>query len=314
MLNKLAFAEYYYTKIIDSLGMNYTRLDRSTFRLDNGKVLIMRYSSLQETSKPHYWFGLQKEKLDLYPAEHLYVVFICGSDQRAFVTPAIYLKELLRDVKTAADNSWKFNIYNDDYSYQLWVSGKPLVDTTRFLNNYKQLTAPTTPSPEPPQGKINNSIEESINLINNVHGNSVHEKTIDMIKQIGEWMRYKPVINYKLHPDIPSAIEVAWLLDDTLEIAIEVYQFDEYISEIRERLVLAKRFGARKCIIIINPEDKHKLLELKSIFRYENEVRHWLEIWSLEKIHNMYINGREFFKNFNVFHKPKYHEDIIEFL
>lgn len=51
--------------------------------------------------------------------------------------------------------------------------------------------------------------------------------------------------------------------------------------------MLAKRLGARKCIII-NPGYKQKLIELKSLFQYENEIKHWLELWSLEKIYIMY--------------------------
>jgi len=84
-----------------------------------------------------------------------------------------------------------------------------------------------------------------------------------------------------------------------LEIAIEVYQSDENILEIRERLVLAKRLGARKCIIIINLRYKQKLIELKSLFQYENEIKHWLELWSLEKIYIMYINVRKFINRFS---------------
>lgn len=309
MLSKLASAEYYYTKIIDFLKMNHTRLDRSTFRLDNDKVLIMRYSSLHETSKPHYWFGLQKEKFNSYPAEHLYVVFICGSHKNTFIIPATYLKELLQGVKTGTDNSWKFNIYYDDYSYQLWVSGKPLKDITRFLNKFEQLGDLTIRPPEQPE-----NFENSIMQLDDIPGNSVHEKAINMIKQIGDWMRYKAVTKYKLHPDISTAIEVAWLLEDALEIAVEVYQSDENILEIRERLVLAKRLGARKCIIIINPRYKQKLIELKSLFQYENEIKHWLELWSLEKIYIMYINVRKFINDFHDFRKAKYSQDIIEFL
>lgn len=300
-------------ELIESLGFKYIKLDKSTYRLNNRINLIFRYSKLLQSAVPHYWFGIQREKFESYPAENLFLLLICGSEQHVLVIPATYFKELLRNVNTATDDNWKFNIYNHDNTFQLWVTGKPLQNIHKFLNNYNQLKT-TVGDQEAINQETNklveagSTIEDKIKRLDGVHGNLIHDKVIDMIRQIGEWMKYDPVVNYKIRPDISYIIEIAWLLDDTLQIAIDV-QLNESMTETKERLILAKRFGARKCIIISNLSCKEKL---KDVFRYENEIKHWLEIWSLEKIYNMFVNGREFFMNFNLFDKHKYHEDIAE--
>ncbi|MDH7578955.1 MAG: hypothetical protein QHH75_14330 [Bacillota bacterium] len=127
-------------KLIESRGFQYIQLDKSTYRLNNKINLIFRYSKLQQKSAvPHYWFGIPRKKLESYPADNLFLVLICGSEKHVFIIPGNYFKKLLRNVNTATDDNWKFNIYNRDNTFQLWVTGKPLLDIHKFLNNYDLL-------------------------------------------------------------------------------------------------------------------------------------------------------------------------------
>jgi len=52
--------------------------------------------------------------------------------------------------------------------------------------------------------------------------------------------------------------DVAWLLNDAIHIAIEV-QIGGNPTEAKDRLIFAKRFGARKCIIISNSENVERI-------------------------------------------------------
>jgi len=45
---------------------------------------------------------------------------------------------------------------------------------------------------------------------------------------------------------------------------------------------------------------------------YEPEISHWVEIWGLARIYNMFVDGRNFFGNFEEFNKHQYRDDIIK--
>jgi len=307
-----------FQRILRAIGIDGKRIDRSSYELQNGRIVMFRYS------KPHergdlldYWFGLPKEKFEKYSPESFFVLFVCGSDNQVLVIPASYLSELLRDVSTAIDNHWKLHIFKRESIFEISVTGKPNEDVSRYLNKYELLMEgikgfiphkaeeiETIVSETP----ASMSIEDEIMNLDGVQGNTLHDKLVDMVRQIGEWMGYKSIRNYRVRPDAPYYIDVAWLLDDAIHIAIEV-QIGGNPTEAKDRLIIAKRFGARKCIIISNPESVERI---KSLFRYETEIKHWTEIWGLERIYNMFVDGRNFFENFNEFNKHQYRDDIVE--
>ncbi len=305
-------------RIIRLIGIESTRLDRSSYQLQNGKIIMFRYSRpYTRTDLLDYWFGLPKEKFETYPIEKFFILFICGSDDQVLVIPATYLSEILKDVSTAIDNHWKPHIFQRQNIFDFSVTGKPNKNVSDYLNKYSLLTEGITeafPHKEekevmiPPQVTVTPSVEDAIINLDGAEGNTLHDKLIDMLRQIGVWMEYKSISNYRIRPDAPYFIDVAWLLNDAIHIAIEV-QIGGNPTEAKDRLIFAKRFGARKCIIVSNPESVERL---KSIFRYETEIKHWVEIWGLERIYNMFVDGRNFFENFNEFNKHQYREDIID--
>jgi len=48
------------------------------------------------------------------------------------------------------------------------------------------------------------------------------------------------------------------------------------------------------------------------VFRYEGDAKHWLEIWGIESIYNMFVDGRSFFETFNQLNNHQYRDDVIE--
>ena len=126
-----------YSMIIELIDKTATRIDRTTYRLKNRKIIMLRYSKLHKNG--NYWFGFGKDKFESYPLEEFYILFICGTEHQVIVTPALYLKELLKEVKTAADNNWKINIFNLNDRFEILATGKSKEDISLYLNNYKIL-------------------------------------------------------------------------------------------------------------------------------------------------------------------------------
>jgi hypothetical protein len=111
-----------------------------------------------------------------------------------------------------------------------------------------------------------------------------------------------------LPEDSPYQIDVVWLRNDILDVAIEV-QVGGNETEAKDRLVHARRFGARKIAVVCVPE---AVARLRSLCRYEPELKNWLQIWSIAKIYEMYLGGREFFSLFRPFELQEWSEQITE--
>lgn len=307
--------------LMGSIG-NITRLDRSSYQLDEDKVIMFKYSRPYTSGDGLvYWFGVPKEKFESYIESHtaqkFFVLFVCGSEQQVLVIPSTYLSRVLADVATAMDNCWKLHIFKRKNRFEISVTGKPNENITEYFNKFELLVEKVKETPRPveqeeikviPPIAEQISIENEIMNLDNVQGNTLHDKLVDMLRQIGGWMRYISEPSYMIRPDAPYRIDVVWLLDNAVHIAIEV-QIGGNITEAKARLIFAKRFGARKCVIVSNPESVDRI---KRVFRYDTDIKHWVEIWGFERIYNMFIDGRNFFENFNELNKHQYRDDIIE--
>ena len=125
------------------------------------------------------------------------------------------------------------------------------------------------------------------------------DRVIDMVAQIDKWSGYVPAKSHKVPPDSPYQIDVVWLDRDLIGLAVEV-QVGGNETEAKDRLVHAKRFGARKIVVVSKTES---IKRLKEICRYEPDLKNWLEILSLAKVYRTYLAGQQFFELFQPFEK-----------
>jgi hypothetical protein len=139
-------------------------------------------------------------------------------------------------------------------------------------------------------------------------GGSLHDRVIDMLAQIGKWMGYVSEKDHMVAADSPYQLDVVWLDRGLMEVAVEV-QVGGNETEAKDRLVLARRFGARKIIVVSMPDGINRL---KNLCRYEPELKNWLEIWSVPKVYEMYLSGRKFFELFRPFERQQWTEEINE--
>jgi len=189
-------------------------------------------------------------------------------------------------------------------------------DVTEYINRYDFISKSVPlPVSKPVIGRTHPNVAlqnaiESIMSSSEIQGNSLHDRIVDMLAQLGRWTGYVPEKSYKVQPDSPYEIDVAWLDRDLLNVAIEV-QVGGNETEAKDRLVLANRFGARKIIVVSGPESFNRI---KSICRYEPVLKNWLELWSIPKVYQMYLNGRQFFELFRSFERQQWSEEMREFI
>jgi len=130
-------------------------------------------------------------------------------------------------------------------------------------------------------------------------GDSLHEKVIDMLAQIGAWFDLEPKKSHTVEPSLPYFIDIVWLKGDEIDLAAEVHVGGNE-TEAKDRLRQALRFGARKVMIVSVPS---AIPRLRSICQFEADLKNWLEIWSVSRVYKMYRSGYEFFEDFRAFRK-----------
>jgi hypothetical protein len=195
----------------------------------------------------------------------------------------------------------------------LHASAERQFDLTPYLNRFDFISK-TIPAPAQRHTIRRKATEDSSDVIDaiksnpDLSGDSLHDRVIDMVAQIGKWSGYVPAKSHKVPPDSPYQVDVVWLDRDLIELAVEV-QVGGNETEAKDRLVHAKRFGARKIVVVSKTES---IKRLKEICRYEPDLKNWLEIWSLAKVYRMYLAGQQFFELFQPFEKQQWSPEIRE--
>jgi len=120
---------------------------------------------------------------------------------------------------------------------------------------------------------------------------SLHDRIGEMLEQIGSWMDYNTQIKHKITPDHAYELDVAWLSGKNPEVAIEI-QISGNLTEAKDRLAQARKFNYRKVVMVLRDED---LKRLNLIMKHEEDLRAWMEAWSIGSIYKMYKSGESFF-------------------
>lgn len=286
----------------------------SVYTTFNEVWLYVRYAGLNKLGR--YWFDVDTYKVREWQGKRRFIVcFVCGDESTVVFLPDDRLLEWYEGIEPNRKGHWMVNIFPRDDKLVLKIAAdRPEYDLTEYLNRYdfisrsvpdsliRQLREPTSASRPLEQ------VKDQILAHPDLAGSSLHDRVCDMLAQIGKWMGYVAEKGYKVAADSPYQLDVAWLRNDLLEVATEV-QVGGSESEAKDRLIHARRFGARKLIVVAAPESVGRL---KTICRHEPELKNWLQIWSIGKVYEMYMSGREFFAVFRPFEKHQWNDEIVE--
>lgn len=144
----------------------------------------------------------------------------------------------------------------------------------------------------------------------NLEKASLHDRIGEMLEVIGTKMGYNAFTRFKITPEHALELDVAWLQGKNPEVAIEVQIGGEIIAA-KERLVQAKKFNYRKVIMVI---EENQLSRLNDILKFD-ELRHWLDAWSISAVYKLYTTGVSFFNLYQQLADSRYKERTeVEFV
>ncbi|MCL2039443.1 MAG: hypothetical protein FWG85_03325 [Bacteroidetes bacterium] len=296
-------------------------LGKSIYSLNDETNIDLIYSSLSK-GRNEYFFGIEEEQF--YKAyknnRNYFQIFICEDSDQVFIIPLSFMIEILKDTKAndhITFHQWKPVIRKRNGVYILRLDG--IYDITDYYNRYDYLFQNEKSSISSPikfnaeievKSEIKKMQETAINF--GLDKKDIHSTTIFMLKKLGEWLGYKVLTESKLVgvETFPYQIDCLWYKDNDLFLAIEVCNKGS-IEKDKDALKQAKNFGARKVIIV---SDITKLERIRKIFMYNGEIKFWTEIWSFNRIFNMFENGQKFFKDFSKFKNYQWNENIVEYV
>jgi len=299
------------------------RFGKTIYSIDNGKIFLdLSYASLNKRGE--YFFGIEQEQFEkLYGKNRsFFQIFICENEKQVFIIPLSFMMEILKDSKATGDvfKQYKLVIKMKNGSYVLRLFGH--YDITDYLNRYDYLATDKKELRllEGLDIKYNADIRirgvdqeyKNIAKEDGLRKGSIHETTIDMLANIGNWSGFKVLTESKPvgMSDFPYQLDCLWYKNNDLYMAIEVCDKGS-VEKDKDALKHAKSFGARKVVIVTNV---NRLERIRKIFMFNGEIRFWTEIWSFDRIFKMYESGRKFFGSFDKFKNYSWNENVVEYL
>ena len=132
---------------------------------------------------------------------------------------------------------------------------------------------------------------------------SLHDRLGEMLETIGSWMGYNVSTHHKITPDHRQELDVAWLRGKNPEVAIEI-QIGGSLIEAIDRLAQARDFNYRKVIMVI---EEDQLSDLNARLKFD-QLKNWLDAWSIQAVYRLYTNGRSFFELYEKLQESRYRE------
>ncbi len=276
----------------------------------------LRYSGLME--KNYYWFFMDTHRINEWRGKQRFVeCFMCGDENTVVFVPDDKIFEWYANAEPNRKGHIFLKIVPENDRLIMKIGhGHSDVDAQDYLNRF-DLISPLIPQPLPrlldPNAMPQSVFEEtrrSITTDYRLKGDSLHDRVIDMVAQIGDWSGFKSIKSYTVEPGSPYIIDVVWLEGEEMALAVEVHDGGNE-TEAKDRLRQALRFGCRKVIVVSVPG---AVARLRSVSHFESDLKNWLEIWSVARVYKMFTNGYQFFEEFRPFRKRQRSEDIAEYL
>lgn len=135
----------------------------------------------------------------------------------------------------------------------------------------------------------------------NLQANSLHDRLGEMLELIGTWMKYNSHTRHRVTPEHSVELDVAWLRGKNPDVAIEV-QIGGSIVEAKDKLDQARKFNYRKVIMVI---EEDQLFKLNDRIKFD-ELRFWLDAWSIQAVYRLYTAGEVFFSLYASLDESRY--------
>lgn len=114
---------------------------------------------------------------------------------------------------------------------------------------------------------------------------------------------YNTYTRHKITPEHSQELDVVWDRGKNPDVAIEI-QISGSIPSAITNLSQTKKFNYRKLIIVIQ---ENQLDELNDRIKFD-EIRYWLDAWSIKSIYEMYRSGKSFFGLYENIEESRYRD------
>lgn len=308
-----------------------TDLGRTVYNLKREETEIkidLIYASLND--RKEFFFGIEEGQFEaIYKTNrNFFQIFVCENENQIFIIPLSFMMEILKDA-VATDHverkQFKPIIRKRNGTFIMRITSNDMpkyYDLTDYFNRYdyllvddKQLKSFKNPVTSYETEIEIRTPEQKFKLLAEEGGlnkTSMHTATIQMLRAIGEWYGFKVLTEttpLKI-PNFPYQIDCLWYKDNDLFLAIEVC-YKGSIEKDKDALKLAKQHGARKVIMVT---EVGKLDRIRKLYMYNGEIKSWTEVWSFDRIFNMYETGHKFFREFNKFKEYGWNDNIVEYI
>jgi hypothetical protein len=306
---------------IGKLGFDVSpeqRLGDSVYRLDESCLIYTGFTHLNY--RKEYIFSLPKHTLDYIFDTHRnsFLLLICDSTERVFILPISLILEIFHDIYS---NGTDFKVFKPVIKLKngVWfLRFMGQYDITDYLNRYDFLISESKPTRQTTRYSSIieiQSIEEkykSLAAESAMRYDSLHSTTVDMLKRIGEWAGFEVITESRplSIPDFPYEIDCLWYKNGDLFMAIEVC-YHGVVEKDKDSLKLAKQHGARKVVIV---SEINKMERIRKLFMLDSEIKPWTEVWSFERVFNLFENGMKFYKDFDKFKRYGWTDNMSEFI
>jgi len=287
----------------------------SVYTVFNEVLLDVRYSG--QLKEGHYWFFFDTYRINDWKGRQRFLeCLICGDENTTLFIPDDRIFDWFDGIQPNRKGHLFLSVCPEENRLVIRPGhGKPDIIADEYLNRF-DIISPAIPRPlfssptiSLEQGSEFERSKDAIIADGGISGDSLHDRIIDMLAQLGDWSGFRAIKSYTAE-NSPYQIDVAWLKGDELDLAAEVHVGGNE-TEAKDRLRHALRLGARKVIVVTVPSAVNRL---RSVCQFETELRNWLEIWSVVRVHRMYIDGRGFHREFSSFRRRNKHDQIAEYL
>jgi hypothetical protein len=136
---------------------------------------------------------------------------------------------------------------------------------------------------------------------------TLHDRLAQMIHLVGQEMGYGSVERLKTHPQSPYQIDVCWLQRKNPRIAVEIHDAGNLLEAL-DRLRHAREFNFGKVVlVIVEPTD---LIRCLNILRFDDKLKHWIDLWSMKSVYDMYTNCMAFQQLYRRFEESTYKDQM----
>lgn len=146
-------------------------------------------------------------------------------------------------------------------------------------------------------------IRAAIMALPGLESKSLHDRLGEMLQAIGSQMGFNAFTRHKITPEHSEELDVAWLQGRNPALAVEIQISGDLHAALR-KLEQARQFNYPKVILII---EEAQLPDLSRRIRFDN-LRFWLDAWSIEAVYRLYKNGISFLDLYEKLRLSRYRE------